>query len=350
MFKAIILICSKHLKDERTDQAIFHILQGKKSIQTIQDVFLYKLDKYYSMLPKLKKEVFNDSIRQLEIKDYMQPSKMYDNSYTISEKGVEYGLQNTLPKIISHINGKKHSLYASKFEQRLFLFFQVLSNKMMKNKSYIPITDNYQIMRDVKALYRQLGNDSLYLANQLYTEISSVLKSIDEEYAHVFINRLSGFEHYGQSIQQSANDLHISEIDMRILWTAIIHYMLEKISVNKEKFPLLTFVSMRHKSIEITASAHQTKLLLAKGFSLEKLADKRQLKINTVFDHVIEITLHDDSFEISPFIDQESVVKIIQTAYDLDTYQLRDLKESLGDNYSYFQIRLALARGGALNR
>lgn len=350
MFKAIILTCSDHLRDERTDQGIFHILQGKKSIQTVQDTFLYKLDTYYGILPKVTTETYKGAIKQLVENGHMKTSHVYDDSYTISEKGKKYLKSQSLPVIISHLNGKKHGLYTEKFERRFFLFFQVLSNKRMNNNEYVPIIDDYQIMRDIKILYKKTNKNSRSLALEMYHEMYSILKPIDEKVAAIFIDRLSGFEYYGKSMQQLARKFHITEIDMRIICTAITHYILEEVSKSQDNFPLLSAIYMRNENIHVTASAYETKLLLDQNVSLETIASNRRLKINTIYDHVIEITLHDDSFDIHTFMNDKSVEKVLQTARELDTYQLRDLKKALGDDYSYFHIRLALARGGAFDR
>jgi uncharacterized protein YpbB len=51
--------------------------------------------------------------------------------------------------------------------------------------------------------------------------------------------------------------------------------------------------------------------------------------------------MHDFAFE--PYVSKEDVVKIGQAIEKLQTNKLKTVKEYLQDQYSYFQIRLAMA-------
>jgi uncharacterized protein YpbB len=48
---AVFLYCLKQIKDERSIYSLFHLFQGKKSSQTIQDAHLYKLTPFFRALP-----------------------------------------------------------------------------------------------------------------------------------------------------------------------------------------------------------------------------------------------------------------------------------------------------------
>lgn len=349
VFRTIVLICSNQLKDERTVQAIFHILQGKKSIQTVQDIFLYKLDMYYHILPTLKNEEFMQTIEQLVQEGLMEQSKIYDQSYTISQQGRETLEVAQLPLIISSLNGKKHANNAGIFEKRLLLFFQVLSNQQRNHQNYIPIIDDYEIMDDVKKIYRLLTEDRNRLAQQLYKEITHVFANIEKTYATIFVDRLTGYGHVGKTMQQIAFENKMSVTDIHITWQAIIHYILDQVHTDLEYFKLLRIFKAHENLPILTASARTTRKHLFHGQSATEIATKRHLKLNTIYDHIVEIALHDATFDLSPYIDTEMTHMVLQQARDLNTYQLKSLKEALGDSYSYFQIRLALARGGTLN-
>ncbi len=349
MFTTIILTCSKQLKDERTDQAIYHILQGKKSIQTIQDIYLYQLDHYYKILPTLDQNLYKRTIQELVDHQLMETSQSYANSYTISHKGIETLQNRTLPPLLSYVNGKKYSMYTNTFEKRLFLFIQVLSNKQSQHNSYVPIVDQYDIMNDIKQLFRKFQKNSHSLANELYDELTTILETIENQYADLFISRLSGFQHYGKSIQQIAREIKQTEVDTLLIIQSITHYILKQIEQNKQQFPLLDALKMQDHLLQITVSANKTKTLVEQGIPLEQISSMRNLKMNTIYDHIVEIALHDDSFALHNFIDDETMTTILRTAHALDTYQLKELKEALGKDYSYFQIRLALARGGAVS-
>jgi len=205
-------------------------------------------------------------------------------------------------------------------------------------------------MNDVKRLYRKLQKkNSQSLANQLYNELTTILETIENKYADLFVSRLSGFQHYGKSIQQISREINQTEVDTWLIIQSITHYILKQMEQHKQQFPLLDALKMQDHLLQITISANKTKALVDQGIPLEKISSIRNLKMNTIYDHIVEIALHDDSFALHNFIDDETIATILRTAHALDTYQLKELKEALGSEYSYFQIRLALARGGAVS-
>lgn len=349
MFKTIILISSKQLRDERTIQAIYHILQGKKSIQTIQDAYLYQLSTYYGILPSLKQSFFNQSIQELVGDGYLESSKTYEHSYTITNAGRQAVEDKNFPEILSFLHGRKYGAQAIRFEQRILLFVQVLSNKQANNKNYVPVIDEYSIQKDIKQFFQKIQLNSAILSEQFYKECHTLLRFIDQHHAMLFVQRLSGYNTYGMSLQQLSQNLKLPEIDVLMIYRSIIHYMMEKIQLDKAKYPILSLLHPEDQATQLTITARQTKQLVIKGYSLEEIALHRKLKLNTIYDHIVEIALIDDSFSIDRFIHENQIATILQTVHSLETYQLRELKKTLGEDYTYFQIRLALARGGKMN-
>lgn len=349
MFKTIILISSDQLKDERTIQAIYHILQGKKSIQTIQDAYLYQLSTYYGILPSLKQSFFNQTIQDLVNDGYLEPSKTYDHSYTITKEGRQVIKKEVFPEILSFLHGRKYGAQGIRFEQRVLLFVQVLSNKQVNNMNYVPVIDDYAVKNDIKQIFRQLQSSSAALSEQFFKECHDLLSPIDHQYALLFVQRFSGYKQYGMSLQQLSQSVRQPEIDILIIYRSIIHYMMRKIRLDASKYPLLSLMYPEDDNTQLTITARQTKSFVDQGYNLEEIATHRNLKLNTIYDHIVEIALIDASFLIDSFIHEEEIATILQTVHSLQTYQLRELKEALGEEYSYFQIRLALARGGTMN-
>src|SRR3954469_3240333 len=61
----IILYCLKQLKGERTIYSIYHLLNGKKSSQTIQDAHLFSIKKFFRIFESLTRESFEEIITNL---------------------------------------------------------------------------------------------------------------------------------------------------------------------------------------------------------------------------------------------------------------------------------------------
>ena len=66
--------------------------------------------------------------------------------------------------------------------------------------------------------------------------------------------------------------------------------------------------------------------------------------MNTIYDHIVEIALHDDNFPIEPFVSREKQDEIFKAAEKLKTRKLKLIKEAVGEDIDYFQIRLALTK------
>lgn len=62
MFYQILLQIFQKLNNERTVSAAYHILRGKRSGQTIQDVGLFQLHNYFGLLPKLPRAIFDEAV------------------------------------------------------------------------------------------------------------------------------------------------------------------------------------------------------------------------------------------------------------------------------------------------
>ena len=62
--QAIILYAIKKFQGERSIYAIYHMLQGKKSSQTIQDAHLFGLTNIFGTIPRFTRQQLNQNIEQ----------------------------------------------------------------------------------------------------------------------------------------------------------------------------------------------------------------------------------------------------------------------------------------------
>ncbi len=70
-FDTIILTCCARFQAGRSISAVFHLLKGKRSIQTVQDAHLYQLEQFYGIYPTLRKRSFDERIQKLEKNGYL---------------------------------------------------------------------------------------------------------------------------------------------------------------------------------------------------------------------------------------------------------------------------------------
>nr|WP_246188255.1 helix-turn-helix domain-containing protein [Metabacillus lacus] len=126
----------------------------------------------------------------------------------------------------------------------------------------------------------------------------------------------------------------------------VLHGIVSK--ADSGKFPVLHEIANTHKRerLYLTASTAKTLQFISSGFTIDEIAVRRGLKKNTIEDHIVEIALNDPAFEYEGFISTDQLDAIVREIKNKNTFQLKVLKEALKHEYSYFQIRLAVAVAG----
>ena len=64
-FDSILLTIFQRLHGERSAQGVYHILRGKQSGQTLQDVEYYQVKSYYALLPHLTASEFQQALERM---------------------------------------------------------------------------------------------------------------------------------------------------------------------------------------------------------------------------------------------------------------------------------------------
>lgn len=82
--------------------------------------------------------------------------------------------------------------------------------------------------------------------------------------------------------------------------------------------------------------------MFQEGKSIQEIAKERQLTVGTIENHFIPY-IEQGLVDISKLVDPEKVSKILDAAADFDGASLSPIKEMLGADYSWSEIRLALA-------
>lgn len=345
-FEYLCLFCIRAFRGERTSSAIYHLLKGKKSSQTIQDGNLYSLAFLFGLLPDLSRAELDSTIARFE---QDQLISFQDDFYYLTEKGstvLEKEAENF--PFPDYLNGWKYKGKADVFWKRYSLLTQTLSNLQMGRTDFIPVQYEETVQHFVKKILLQDGIAKKELCEIIYKETFDILGSVGDQQAYIFVSKLSGHLHSGLTLLQISKMLGIDETWVRLEFQAALHYMLQKIERKVDHYPVLSKLcsDMIHRP-NLTATTQKTFYLLERGYKLEEIAAARNLKQSTIEDHIVELALHLDSFSISPYVPKERAQIIQQAAYSLKTNQLKRIKEYLGlADVSYFQIRLVLTKMG----
>ncbi|AIM15476.1 helix-turn-helix domain-containing protein [Neobacillus sedimentimangrovi] len=338
---SIILDCIKKINNERTIYSILHLLNGKKSSQTIQDAHLFSIKKYFGVYESLTRDSFERIIDEMADNQWIKP--FGEQRYLLTPSGELYYKKNP---VLTHLNGWKYYSISKLFWERLSLFIQVTSNLVYKEKKYIPIQKNKDIHKWVKACLVGSNISRQEIGNKVFHELMECLDKAEGIQPSVLVFRLTGYQQIGLTAEQTANKLNMDMADYQLEFINILHYMIEKISKNEKNFPLLSFaVHDIKKANDLTISTKKTWNLYRRGYSINRIAKERNLKVSTIEDHFVEIALNVKNFSIDEYVDKSQQEKILEVARRVQTRQLKQIKEMLG-SVSYFQIRLVLAKYG----
>ncbi|CAM5181254.1 putative protein YpbB OS=Ureibacillus acetophenoni OX=614649 GN=SAMN05877842_1046 PE=4 SV=1 [Ureibacillus acetophenoni] len=340
IFQTLVLNLLRLFNGERTVSAAYHLLRGKRSGQTIQDVGIFHLHDYFGILPKLHRKQFDDQIQQLCELQYI--TILPDNGYEITEPGFRALEQPLLSFDGWHYRGNEHIYFA-----RLSLIVQTLSHQSVGEMKFTPIQQNEIVQQWVKNFLRTHQYQSGHLQQKLLDEIIESLDSlsIEERDKAIVTKRLSGISIPGFTWQQISIQENLSEMDVQLLYIATLHQWLNEITFNEIKYPILSQIAEQVRiEVTLTDSAYQTAQLFKKGYSIEEISIIRKLKISTIEDHIVELAMNDRKFPYHKFVTEEDIQNTLRAIEDYQTKKLKVLHEVV-PNLSYFQLRLVLARG-----
>lgn len=343
LIQYIILHAVSMIGSDRSISSIYHMLKGKTSIQTIQDAKLYKLEYLFGIHKQFHRGSYTQVIESIQEQNLIE--EISDNTYIITEAGNVWLQQNKDIQARLYLNGKLFHKQDKIFFFRLQLLVQVWTNKKMSSSNYIPIVEDKEITHWIKQFYKMTYKKTdLYLV-QLYEEISTILNNEPSVSADIFVSQLSSYNDIGKTTGQLAFDHQLPEEEVYLLTVNTLHHFLHSAAKNATHFPLLRLlVPASEKKDSITESARLTKRFLNQGMTLTEIAFKRSLKINTIYDHIVELAMIDETFPVDHYISAEEEKSIQTAAARLNTFKLKEIKEATGADISYFQIRLVIAR------
>lgn len=342
----IILYCISCFKGERSTNAVYYLLQGKKSAQTVQDAVWFSLKHVFSIYPELKKELFQEHINFLAKNKLIEINDKTCQITTFGqEKLTHYIERQPIPE---GLNGWNFQHIDKKFWQRLSLIVQIVSNWTKGEGKFMPVQRDFYTQRWVKRWLYDWNStyDKQTLTKKLYLEIEHLLTYAESKNKNpeFFVARLSGYENPGLTISQIAQQYKIDEFYYLIIFRSFLHFMIKTISDFHSDYPLLySIIKNDQQEIVFTESTRKTLNLININKSIKEIARIRNLKVSTIEDHIVEIALMDEKFSIDPYVTPSMQERIRLAIKTLNTRKLKRIKEAVPDA-DYFAIRLVLSK------
>lgn len=345
-FYSVLLYCVKHFNGERTLSAIYHLLNGKKTSQTIQDGKLFNLSHLFSLFSGMPRSQVMEAFENCIQKGWCL--QIHDNHFILTEKGESFlNLQLRTKPLPPSINGWEFGDIGRVFWGRISLLVQVLSNNLYGISHYIPVTKNQDVLLWAKKFLQQVNYSKSELIEGLYKELNDCLILQKNDEATIFVQRLTSSQKIGKTFEQIALVSKEDPVYIFLQFWNVIHSILNTIQLEEIRFPILNELLKDKQTKHIlTASTSKTRNYLQQGLTINEIAVIRQLKESTIEDHIVEITLHDPTYYPESFLGKHDLSVIKGAITFLQTHQLKKVKEYLEHKYSYFQIRLAFALYG----
>ncbi|GGH79132.1 uncharacterized protein YpbB [Pullulanibacillus pueri] len=333
-------------KGERSIFAIYHLLKGKRTAQTIQDGFLYQVHPFFNVYPTLDRQSFEASISELQKCGYINGEG--SKAVRLSHKGeLAIEAMNDRYTLPNGLDGWFSGERAECFWMRLSLLVQTLSHLIKHEKRFIPIINDTVTLRWLKRFFRKIALDRNELSDNLFLELKTLFETLPAIEADLLTYKLSGNGVTGLTMAQLMARFAIEESELYLLFYSGLHKIYQKVSDQPAMFTLLKKLLPALQGTTLTQSTSKTKQLLDKGYSLTKIAQYRGLKETTIQDHIVEIAFHDRYFPLQPFVTEEARQAISGALKKIPSRRLSVIKEALGNDVDYFQIRLVLTKEGS---
>ncbi|MDQ0271117.1 helix-turn-helix domain-containing protein [Cytobacillus purgationiresistens] len=339
----VILHCLQRIEGQRTVYSVFHLLNGKKTSQTIQDAHLFHLSAFFHLFPSLTRKEFTDYIKRMENEQLIIQKE--DLHFVVPKRDHWKAVDaNILPK---YVDGWRYHRYSRMLWERISLLVQVISHLNKQNQKYLPIQTKKELHVWLKKYLVQSKMSREDLAQGIYNELYTCLSHDDDINPVIFVIRLTGFNKIGLTASQAAEKLKMENDVYHIHFLNILHCILQKADESPEKFPLLNrlMTDVDKLTSLLTISASRTYRLIQKGFALDEISISRNLKRGTIEDHIVEIALNISDFKIDQYVSQLKQQLIVEASKKLTSKQLKHIRQSVPEA-DYFEIRLVLAKNG----
>lgn len=297
--------------DYKTNKSIYNILIGKKSHQTFFDACSQQLLSLYHSLPHLKYPSFERFLNEIEefepaIAIHSHPRYTYDS------------MVNTF--------------------NALQLFIQTVTHVHHQVHQFVPMSQQHHIQQVVKQLYHNLDISSNTqqikdIEKELY-QLFSMINTKHHSYLHYY---LQGFDEAMYTRQQVSLIEGITQqqlFEFEMLNLIDMMYELER----AEDYPILNQLIILPSLLKQT---HLTYQKLLHGQTLNEIATRQQVKLNTIEDHVLELFIKGYMSNYLVYFN-ETEMKSFLTFYQQHQQQRLKYYKAAFEELNYFQIKLMI--------
>ncbi|EKU49809.1 helix-turn-helix domain-containing protein [Staphylococcus massiliensis] len=295
----------------KTEKSIFNIITGKKSHQTFFDACIQDTLPLYQSMPNLNSQTF------------LQLLQSSDNT------------SDSLPKLFGHTYMSMRDTFTT-----IQLLVQVVSQYISDNAKYLPITSNLNIQQKVKGLFKEMKEEETI--SQLEDELMTLFEVLESELEVPLLHYyLDGYDEHAYTRQQVSL---ITSLSLKEVWfheLIALHHLVKAIS-NQDTYPLLSRCVEKPTLLHQTFTTYQ-QLLKEPDVKIEDMAARKNVKPNTIEDHILELFIKGYLHDFRPYVPSEGYADLKAAFLKAPNQRLKYFKEAFPD-WSYFQIKMAFVK------
>jgi len=337
--EGLILTAPIQFNSIKQDDILVHYSENKPENEEIKHTI--DIEKKYYLQSEL------DKTYQFSELDYHL--KTHLDSYDKSEERSNKQKQKDWAKKLYHAF-EELKLNADKFRNQIHHIFQnhthtlvetIANRNQSANHYFLPLLKN--MSKEILTLIETLKNEKqikTYLTELLELENAFYKQSLQIEKITLILNNIVSNTNFSK--QQLKLNLNQAE-RLKLISDSIVITKKSDAGIElKNSLKSKKIKSEKKPKKEKIDTKQESFLLYKNGHTLFEIAKARNLTEGTIANHLGHyVSL--GMISVSQFVNKEKVAKIIEVSKKHDTVNSSALKLELGENYSYLEIRFALA-------
>lgn len=316
-------------KKATSNAQLLHVFQGKRTPSMFYITEINNWHHAFAQFKFVSVEEIEKIIQQLLHKKWLAKE---GKGYVITQTGLdareEYFSTHYFPKVdrFANLNIRKS------FWDRLQLFVQSFSEMSHHNKQYSPVIKHPQHQENVRLLFQQFATQRDQLLNMWIAEQEFIFNRLDASRADVLAAQLTGNQKIGETKSQIQGQLEMESLEYSFYHQDTIEDVLNVVQNHPNELVILSAI-IHQLHIEtnhgLSTSTHISYELLKNGLDISRIANRRQLKENTIREHILEMAFILPNFSIAHFIPKDVYAKL-NNAFDRnEKYTYKDAREEL---------------------
>lgn len=331
---------------------LIHVLNGKRTPSTLFFIEKNNLHPLFRLAPHMTIEELEQSLNELVTEDYLEKIQ---SEYRLTKEGKSIIADFEKNEKIYHVSHLLWNSFSEEFFQVWQFLTQIYSEVSYKNNKYRPLIKDFSVQQWIKDWLHSQSYPIDEQSELWSEELIVIFENLSSTEADFLSSHLTGHQHAGDTIQKIMMDLNWSKDQYNIHLKMLLYHVMDFIYFSKD---LLLHHDLLEKELQnnnygLSYSALQTMNHLFRGEKFITVAQKRRLKIGTVYEHLLEAALIDKEFNFEPFLplDDPRLAHLYKIIHEDPLIKYQEIKEKVPDLLfvEYRLMQLWILREGEIN-